>query len=165
MTGKTVTRGLRIFGQQALQTYSDGAGLRYSGAAPETPEYMRSYHSICRRSNTGVMKKRSIKKQFYMNREEAQDLKKKAKGACMPEARLIRLLIAGYAPPPAPDEQFYDAMDLMRKLYERIGQIAGSADDQLTKKLLESEVENWKKFRLAIEKRYLMPERNEKKWL
>ena len=111
------------------------------------------------------MKKRSIKKQFYMNREEAQDLKKKAKGACMPEARLIRLLIAGYAPPPAPDEQFYEAMDLLRKLYERVETMADNVTDPLTQKLLASETEKWKKFRLAIEKRYLLPERTEKRWL
>ncbi len=111
------------------------------------------------------MKKRSIKKQFYMNREEAQALKKKAKGACMPEARLIRMLVSGYAPPPAPDEKFYEAMDIVRKLYERIEQIGDKADDPLTKKLLVTEAENWKKFRLAIEKRYLLPERMEKKWL
>ena len=111
------------------------------------------------------MKKRSIKKQFYMNREEAQDLKKKAKGACMPEARLIRLLVAGYSPPPAPDEQFYEAMDLIRRLYERLEQIADASTDPLTQKLLASETEKWKKFRLAIEKRNLLPERTEKKWM
>ena len=110
------------------------------------------------------MKKRSIKKQFYMNREEAQELKKKARGACMPEARLIRLLVAGYAPPPAPDERFYEAMDMMRKLYERIEQIGDRSDDPLTRKLLAQETENWKKFRMALEKRYLLPERMEKRW-
>ena len=49
--------------------------------------------------------------------------------------------------------------------HERIEQIGDKADDPLTKKLLVTEAENWKKFRLAIEKRYLLPERMEKKWL
>ena len=37
--------------------------------------------------------KRAIKKQFWFNRSEAQDLQKKAKKACMSEAGLILSLI------------------------------------------------------------------------
>ena len=40
--------------------------------------------------------KRTIKKQFWFSRDEAQDLQKKAKKACLPEAALVRLLLRGY---------------------------------------------------------------------
>ena len=39
--------------------------------------------------------KRTVKKQFWFSKVEAQDLKKKAKKACLTEAALIRLLIRG----------------------------------------------------------------------
>ena len=55
--------------------------------------------------------KRMIKKQVWMTKAEAQDLQKKAKKACMTEARLIRMLLEGYNPPAAPDDRFYDAMN------------------------------------------------------
>ena len=41
------------------------------------------------------MSKRTIKKQFWLSRSEAQDLQKKAKKACLSEAGLIRLLLKG----------------------------------------------------------------------
>ena len=56
------------------------------------------------------MSKRNIEKHFLMNRQEAQDLQKKAKKACLTEAALIRLLLRGYEPREKPDERFYDAM-------------------------------------------------------
>ena len=40
--------------------------------------------------------KRTVKKQFWFSKVEAQDLKKKAKKACLTEAALIRLLLRGY---------------------------------------------------------------------
>lgn len=42
--------------------------------------------------------KRTVKKQFWFSKVEAQDLKKKAKKACLTEAALIRLLLRGYEP-------------------------------------------------------------------
>lgn len=53
--------------------------------------------------------KRTVKKQFWFSKVEAQDLKKKAKKACLTEAALIRLLLRGYEPREKPDERFYDA--------------------------------------------------------
>lgn len=52
--------------------------------------------------------KRTIKKQFWFSRDEAQDLQKKAKKACLPEAALVRLLLRGYEPKEKPDDRFYD---------------------------------------------------------
>ena len=110
------------------------------------------------------MKKRSIKKQFYMNRDEAQELRKKAKAACMSEAMLIRFLVAGYIPPTAPDERFYEAMELLRELYGKLDSFKDKIDDVPTIKFINDEIHSWKKFRIALEARYLLPERMSKKW-
>ena len=49
--------------------------------------------------------KRTIKKQIWLNREEAGALKNKAKKACLTEAALIRLLLSGYEPKVFPGEE------------------------------------------------------------
>ena len=56
------------------------------------------------------MRKRNIQKIVRFSRDEAQDLQKKAKKACLSEAGLIRLLLRGYEPREKPDERFYDVM-------------------------------------------------------
>ena len=59
--------------------------------------------------------RRDIKIQFYVNREEADELKRKANSAGMSQARLIRMLLDGYNPPPAPDEKFFEAMTFSQR--------------------------------------------------
>lgn len=46
--------------------------------------------------------KRTVKKQFWFSKVEAQDLQKKAKKTCLSEAALVRLLVRGYEPKDAP---------------------------------------------------------------
>ena len=53
------------------------------------------------------MRKRNIDKHIWLDRQEAQDLQKKAKKACLTEAALIRLLIRGYEPREKPDERLH----------------------------------------------------------
>ena len=54
--------------------------------------------------------KRTIKKQFWLSRDEAQDLQKKAKKTCLSEAALVRLLLRGYEPKEKPDDRFRKAL-------------------------------------------------------
>ena len=54
------------------------------------------------------MRKRNIDKHIWFSRDEAQELQKKAKKACLSEGALIRLLIRGYEPREKPDDR-YDA--------------------------------------------------------
>ena len=108
--------------------------------------------------------KRTIKKQIWMTRDEAQDLKKKAKAACMTEARLMRMLLAGYMPPAAPDERFFDAMDQLREMGEKVDRLANARDDAEKAAMIKSESERWHRFQADIEKKFLLPERNDIKW-
>ena len=39
------------------------------------------------------MKRRTVKKQFWFSRDEAQDLQKKAKKTCLTEAAFVRLFV------------------------------------------------------------------------
>ena len=51
--------------------------------------------------------KRTIRKYYTLNREEAELLKKKAKKACRSEAGLVRELVRGYSPREKPGLEFY----------------------------------------------------------
>ena len=51
--------------------------------------------------------KRTVKKQFWFSKAEAQDLQKKAKKSCLTEAALVRLLLRGYEPREKPDERWH----------------------------------------------------------
>ena len=68
--------------------------------------------------------KRTVKKQFWFSKAEAQDLQKKAKKACLTEAALVRLLLRGYEPREKPDERFYDAMRELSAIGNNINQLA-----------------------------------------
>ena len=74
------------------------------------------------------MRKRNIQKIVRLNRDEAQDLQKKAKKACLSEAGLIRLLLKGYEPREKPDERFYDVMRELSAIGNNINQLARKAN-------------------------------------
>ena len=74
------------------------------------------------------MRKRNVDKHIWFDRQEAQDLQKKAKKACLTEAALIRLLIRGYEPREKPDERFYDAMRELSAIGNNINQLAIKAN-------------------------------------
>ena len=87
--------------------------------------------------------KRTVKKQFWFSKAEAQDLQKKAKKACLTEAALVRLLLRGYEPREKPDERFYDAMRELSAIGNNINQLAHQANargaatgDEITEALL-----------------------------
>ena len=69
------------------------------------------------------MKRRTVKKQFWFSRDEAQDLQKKAKKTCLTEAALVRLLVRGYEPKERPDQRFYDVMRQLSSIGNNINQI------------------------------------------
>ena len=61
------------------------------------------------------MRTRNIKKQVWLNREEATLLKKKAKKVGLNESELIRNFIIGFEPREKPDDRFYEVMKLHAK--------------------------------------------------
>ena len=72
--------------------------------------------------------KRTIKKQFWFSKAEAQDLQKKAKRTCLTEAALVRLLLKGYEPREKPDDRFYDVMRELSAIGNNINQLAHQAN-------------------------------------
>ena len=112
------------------------------------------------------MRKRNIQKIVRFSRDEAQDLQKKAKKACLSEARLIRLLLRGYEPREKPDERFYDVMRELSSIGNNINQLAVKANALgfVDAPQLKKEAERWHKFQADIERTYLRPDKSEMKW-
>ena len=112
------------------------------------------------------MRKRSIQKIVRFSRDEAQDLQKKAKKACLSEAGLIRLLLRGYEPREKPDERFYDVMRELSSIGNNINQLAVKANALgfVDAPQLKKEAERWHKFQADIERTYLRPDKSEMKW-
>lgn len=112
------------------------------------------------------MRKRNIQKIVRFSRDEAQDLQKKAKKACLSEAGLIRLLLRGYEPREKPDEIFYDVMRELSSIGNNINQLAVKANALgfVDAPQLKKEAERWHKFQADIERTYLRPDKSEMKW-
>lgn len=112
------------------------------------------------------MRKRNIQKIVRFSRDEAQDLQKKAKKACLSEAGLIRLLLRRYEPREKPDERFYDVMRELSSIGNNINQLAVKANALgfVDAPQLKKEAERWHKFQADIERTYLRPDKSEMKW-
>ena len=104
--------------------------------------------------------KRTIKKQFWLNREEAKELSRKAKKACLTEAALFRFLLKGYEPKEKPDARFYEMMRELSAIGNNINQLAAKANSLgfIDALMLKNEAKKWAKFQTKISKRYLSPE-------
>ena len=110
--------------------------------------------------------KRTIKKQFWFSRDEAQDLQKKAKKTCLSEAALVRLLLRGYEPKEKPDDRFYDAMREFSAIGNNINQLAVQAHSLgfVDAPKLQKEAERWHKFQADMERQFLRPGESDLKW-
>lgn len=109
-----------------------------------------------------MVRKRQIKKQIWLNKEEAIILKKKAKKVGFKESELIRQLIIGFEPKEKPDDRFYETMSEMRAIGNNLNQIARKANslNYIDEALYKKETEKWNRFMLKVKKEYLLPKVN-----
>lgn len=105
--------------------------------------------------------KRTIKKQFWFNRKEAELLQKKAKKACLTEAAFVRKLVRDEVIKEQPSYDFYDAMRSMEDFSNQAKLLANNIHkiDPITAERLEIEINRWHTFQAIIEENYLMPEK------
>lgn len=112
------------------------------------------------------MRSRNIKKQVWMNREEAKVLRNKSKKVGLTESELFRLLILGFEPKEKPDGEFYEVMRELRAIGNNLNQIAHkvNATGNIESNLYNKEAKKWNDFINKIRDKYLLPEnsKNEK---
>lgn len=108
------------------------------------------------------MRTRQIKKQVWLNKNEATLLKKKAKKVGFTESELIRQLITGYEPKEKPDDEFYDVMMQIRTIGNNLNQIARKANslNYIDNASYKIEVDKLNKFMLDVRKKFLLPNEN-----
>ena len=109
---------------------------------------------------------RTIKKQFWLSREEAKDLADKARRTCLTEAALLRLLIKGTKLKEQPDDRFFKAMEEMSRIGSRINQIAIKANAYgfIDAPMLYKEIDRLNAFQLKIEQEFLIHEEDKDQW-
>ena len=100
---------------------------------------------------------RNIKKQVWLNREEAIMLSKKSKKVGMNEATYIRNLLMNYEPREKPDDRFYETMKQMRLIGNNLYQIARKVNSlgYIEESYYKKEAEKWNEFMLKVKKVYL----------
>lgn len=108
--------------------------------------------------------KRTIKKQIWMSKKEAENLKKKAKNACVNEATYIRMLVDGFIPRQAPDEKFFEDMEKLKELGDNFDKQASRTSDAELAALFDKEAKNFHALQDKIEQAYLRPERIDEGW-
>ena len=106
------------------------------------------------------MRKREIKKNFYLNDEEQEILKEKAIQVGLKEAEFIRCLIKGFIPREKPGKEFYDEIKNLRQIGNNLNQLTKYANT--TGKLREIEIIKTKelveKFIYDLQEKYLSKE-------
>lgn len=110
--------------------------------------------------------KRNIKKQFWLSTEEDARLKENARKTCLSESDYLRMLIRETTPQAQPNAEFYEMLQQMRIFTERLeslslrlkreGMSAGTE--------LQKEIASWHAFQLAIQQKFLIPEKGSVIW-
>ncbi len=110
------------------------------------------------------MRNRNIKKQVWLNKEEATMLKKRAKKCGLSEGVLIRNLITRFEPKEKPDEDFYKILKELRQIGINLNQIAhkANATGNIESEFYNNEAIKWNSFIVDIKKKYLKPDKTTK---
>ena len=103
------------------------------------------------------MRKRSIKKQVWLNKAEATLLKNKSKKSGLSESELIRRLITDSVIKEQPTEDFYIFLKELRAIGNNLNQIARrlNYEGKFNDKLYKEEAEKWNELILKIKKEIL----------
>lgn len=109
---------------------------------------------------------KTVKKQFWFSKTEAEELQEKAQKTCLTEAALVRLLIRGYEPREKPGDRFYEIMRQLSAIGNNINQLAAKANTLgfIDKEMLNTEAARWHRFQADIEREFLAPKDCKEKW-
>ena len=110
--------------------------------------------------------KHTIQKHFRFSQEDADNLRIKSQKTCLSESQLIRMLLRGYKPKEKPDDCFYEAMRQLSGIANNINQLAAKAHSLgfIDAQKLDEEVTRWHQFQADIERQFLRPEDDRKRW-
>lgn len=101
-----------------------------------------------------------------LTREEAADLKRKAKICGISQSALIRILLKGYEPREKPGDRFFDVMRQMCAIGNSLNQIARKANSLGLFDAAEykRQVEKFNQFQNQVEKEFFSPAEHKEKF-
>lgn len=100
--------------------------------------------------------------QARLTEEEKKDYVRKAQQCGLDQSSLFRMLVRGYEPKEKPDEEFYTDMRVLTGIANNINQLAIKAHtyDYIDSDELAGALKRLNEFQLAIQKKYLEPEKS-----
>lgn len=109
------------------------------------------------------MRNRRIKKQIWLNDDEAFLLKERADAVSMDASNYIRHLIVGYKPKEKPPLEFYDNFKEIRRIGKNINQIArlASSTGKVDMLYFKKQTDMLNNLIIEIKNKYLRPEKDE----
>lgn len=107
--------------------------------------------------------RKGIKKQFWLSKKDAAELKRKVKKCGITETAVIRQLLQGYEPREKPDERFYAAMREMYAIGNSLNQLARRANSLgfIDAPKLRETLSAYAHFQANIEAEFLRPVKKE----
>ena len=101
-----------------------------------------------------------------LSEDDSNLLADKARRTCLSQSSLVRVLIRGFLPKEKPDDRFYDAMRQLSGIDNNINQLAAKANSLgfIDAQKLDEEVIKWHQFQADIERQFLRPEDDRKRW-
>ncbi len=102
-----------------------------------------------------------VKKQIWLTQEENDLLQNVSERTCLTESEYLRMLLHNRIPKEKPDAEFYKVMNQISEFSEELQMLAeklkkvGTRDENI----LQEEIRRWHQFQLAIEERFLAPEK------
>ena len=105
------------------------------------------------------MRKRDCRLTLYLTADEMAKLNRKSKAACVDNNRYLRAFINGEELRPAPDERFWQAMEIVREFADKIDALAMKVDDKADVIAIMAEAKKWRMLENAIEKEFLRPKK------
>lgn len=105
--------------------------------------------------------KHGVKKQIWLTKEESDLLQNYSEKTCLTEAGYIRMLLRGRVPKEKPDVEFYEIMNRVNQFLEQLQILMNQMgqEDGMPADILQEEIHRWHQFQLAIEERFLAPEK------
>ena len=105
---------------------------------------------------------KSIATIFRLSEKENEKLKRDAAKVRMTEAHFIRCLLSGYHPPAAPDDRFFDDMEQITDVSDKLANSIKLARTEEDWKAIREEVAGLKNLRFALMQKYLRGKRADK---
>ena len=102
-----------------------------------------------------------VKKQIWLTQEENDLLQNVSEKTCLTESEYLRMLLRNRIPKEKPDAEFYRVMNQISEFSEKLQMLAENLKKVETrdKNILQVEIRRWHQFQLAIEERFLAPEK------